>query len=326
MKVCVYGAGAVGGHIAARLAEGGAEVSVVARGAQLDAIRYNGLSVQTLNGFYHSRPAATDDPSSLGQQDVVIVTVKAPALAGIVDGLKTLLGADTLVVFALNGIPWWYLDGHGGALEGVSVDRIDPGAVLAEAIGVERVVGAVAYTACTVIAPGVIRAENPRNRLILGRPDGQVDAKLEALANVLVAGGLEIELTHKIRNAIWTKLVSNLVGGSLAVVTGSTMKEAMSNQAVTDAAHRMAEEARQIARAAGCETGDTEESVRKLSASTHKQSILQDLELGRSMEVDSIFRAPLDLARRLKVSTPTLDLVIGLALQRAKSAGLYKDN
>ena len=147
MKVCIYGAGAVGGHIAARLAEGGAEVSLVARGEHLAAIRANGLRVETKDGVFVSQPVATDDPSSLGRQDVVIVSVKAPALPGIVAGIKPLLGDETLVLFALNGIPWWYLQGQGGMLEGASLPRIDPQSLLTAAIAPERVVGAVAYTA-----------------------------------------------------------------------------------------------------------------------------------------------------------------------------------
>ncbi|MFW0754994.1 ketopantoate reductase family protein [Pseudomonas sp. H11T01] len=323
MKVCVYGAGAVGGHIAARLAEGGAEVSLVARGEHLAAIRANGLRVETKDGVFVSRPVATDDPSSLGQQDVVIVSVKAPALPGIVAGIKPLLGDDTLVLFALNGIPWWYLQGQSGLLEGASLPRIDPQSLLTNAIGPERVVGAVAYTACTVTAPGVIKAENPRNRLILGRPDGKPDARLDTLAACLRAGGLEIEVTDRIRDAIWTKLVINLTGGALAILTGSTMKQALASPTIAKAAQAMAKEAALIARELGCDPGEVEEGLGRLSVSTHKQSILQDLELGRSMEVDTILRAPLELARLAGVETPALDLVIDLAVQRARAAALY---
>ena len=325
MKVCVYGAGAVGGHLAARLAEGGAVVSLIARGAHLAAIQSHGLRVNTLNRVYHCTPTATDDPYTLGHQDVVIVTVKAPALPAIVNGLQSLIGKNTIVVFVLNGIPWWYSDGHSGLMERASLERIDPSSVMQGAIGPNCTVGAVAYTACTVIAPGVIQAENPRNRLILGRPDGTPDARLDTLAKVLVSGGLEIEISDRIRDAVWTKLINNLVGGSLAVVTGSAMKDAMSSPAVKAAAHLMAQETRSIARALDCDTGDFEESLRKLATSAHKQSILQDLELGRSMEVDAILQAPMDLARFAGVATPTLDLVVDLAVQRAKAAGLYVD-
>lgn len=323
MKVCVYGAGAVGGHIAGRLASQGADVSIIVRGQNLEAIRANGLRVHTKESELHSYPVATDDPTTIGAQDIVIVTVKAPSLPHITEGLKALLHEDTLVLFVMNGIPWWYFYAHGGPLEGTKLSRIDPDDALWNAIGPQRAVGTVAYTACTVTAPGVIKAENPRNRLILGRPDGTSDPRLEALASLLTASGLEIELTDRIRDAIWAKLLMNLTGGSLGILTGSAMKDALANPVVTEAAYTMAREGVAIARALGCDAGDPEAGVSRLTTSTHKQSILQDLELGRSMEVDAMLRVPLELARLADVNTPMLNLIIGLAVQRARSAGLY---
>ncbi|MND96273.1 2-dehydropantoate 2-reductase [compost metagenome] len=325
MKVCVYGAGAVGGHIAARLDASGASVSLVARGEHLAAIRKHGLRVETRDQVFHCHPVATDDPVSLGLQDIVIVSVKAPALPAIMSAIGPLVGPQTLVLFALNGIPWWYCQGARGVLEGASLPRLDPGSVIAGALKPEQVIGVVAYTACTVTAPGVIVAGNPRNRLILGRPDGLDDERLETLAGLLTAGGLEIEVTDKIRDAIWTKLVINLTGGALSIITGSTMKQALTSPAIAEAARRMAHEAGDIARALGCEPGDIADGLARLATSTHKQSILQDLELGRSMEVDTILRAPLELARCCGVATPTLDLIVDLAARRAISAGLCQE-
>lgn len=321
MKVCVYGAGAIGGHIAARLVEGGADVSLIARGDQLAAIKKNGLRVETLDKIFESRPVATDNPTSLGHQDFVIVTVKAPALPSIVAGLKSLLGSNTRVVFALNGIPWWY---SGSVADSVARGDIESEErTLHDEVGVERVIGAVAYTACTVLAPGIVKAENPRNRLILGRPDGADDPRVERLAQLLMDGGLEVDVTDRIRDAVWTKLVSNLIGGSLAVLTGSAMKDAMSSPAISAAAVQMSREVKAVAHAAGCDAGDVDEALRKLSLSTHKQSILQDLELGRAMEIATVFKAPLQIARSFGVPTPMLDLVVDLAVQRAKAAGLF---
>lgn len=325
MKVCIYGAGAVGGHIAARLDAAGACVSLVARGENLAAIREAGLRVETRDRVFHFHPVATDDPVALGQQDVVIVSVKAPSLPAIMAAIAPLVGPETLVLFALNGIPWWYCQGADGALDGFSLARLDPDSVIANAVAPEQVVGVVAYTACTVTAPGVIVAGNPRNRLILGRPDGKADARLDALAVCLGAGGLEIEVTDKIRDAIWAKLVINLTGGALSIITGSTMKQALSSPAIASAAQQMAHEAGAIARALGCEPGDIAEGLARLATSSHKQSILQDLELGRSMEVDTILRAPLELARRCGVATPMLDLVVDLAVRRAIAAGLCQE-
>ena len=318
MKICVYGAGAVGGHIAGRLAAGQTEVSVIERGEQLDAIREYGLRVETRERELVSHPFATDRPGDLEPQNVVIVAVKAPILPRIAEGVASLL-----VLLVGNGIPWWYFHCHGGTLDGTQLPRLDPEQALWRLIGPERAVGSVAYTAGSVITPGVIRAENPRNRLIIGRPDGQQDARVDTLASLLIAGGLEVTVTPKIRDAIWAKLVLNLVGGSLGVLSASATKDVLDKPAVAGTAKTMAEECAAIAHALGCDPGDPHEALTKLATSSHLQSIAQDLQAGRLMEIDAMFRVPLDLAELVQVPTPTLDLIVELATQRARAAGLY---
>lgn len=325
MNICVYGAGAVGGHLAARLEKGGAHISLVARGPHLAAIQENGLRVETKDGVLHCHPVASDDPQSLGTQDVVIVAVKAPSLPQVATGIGPLLAPHTRIVFVMNGIPWWYFHAHGGPFDGRRLPRIDPNDTVWRCVGPERVIGAVAHTACTVIAPGIIRAANARNRIILGRPDGKDDPLLTSLAAVMTEGGLEIEVTARIRDAVWEKVLMNLVGGSLGILTGSAMGEALSKRVIAEAADKMAQEGAAIARALGCDPGDPRAGLSRLKTSTHKQSILQDLLLGRSMEVDALFTVPLELARIAGVSTPMLDLIVGLAVQRARAAGLYED-
>lgn len=325
MKICVYGAGAVGGHIAGRLAAGQTEVSLIARGEQLAAIRRHGLRVETRDGVLLSRPVVTDRPEDLEPQDIVIVAVKAPALPTIAEQIGSLLHKDSLVLFVMNGIPWWYFHSHGGALNDTSLRLLDPDRLLWDRIGPERAVGAVAYTACSVIAPGVVRAENARNRLIIGRPDGRPDARLETLASLLNPTGLEVTVTPKIRDAIWAKLVMNLIGGSLGVLSASPMKDVLNKPAIAGTAKAMADEGVAIARALGCDPGDPDEGLSKLATSSHLQSIAQDLLAGRPMEIDGLFRVPLDLAELVQVPTPNLDLVIELATQRARAAGLYHD-
>jgi 2-dehydropantoate 2-reductase len=324
-RICVYGAGAVGGHIAGRLATGGAEVSLIARGAQLHAIQQQGLRVETARGLLVSRPFATDRPSDLAPQDVVLVTVKAPALPTIAEGIASLLRHDSVVVFVGNGVPWWYFHGHGGTLEGTHLPRLDPGDALWNGVGPERTAGAVAYTASTVLAPGVIRAENPSNRLIIGRPDHLPDARLDALASLLTPSGLEVTVTPDIRDAVWAKLLMNLIGGSLGILSASPMNEVLDKPAIFATAEAMAREGQAIAHALGCDPGDTAEGLAKLAKSGHLQSIVQDLLAGRPMEIDALFRVPLDLAAIAGVATPTLDLVIELATQRARAAGVYRD-
>ncbi|MFG3151473.1 ketopantoate reductase family protein [Streptomyces sp. NPDC048219] len=325
MKICVYGAGAVGGHIAGRLGAAQTDVSVIARGQHLAAIRQKGLRVETREGELVSHPAATDRPGDLEPQDLVIVAVKAPALPAIAEHIGSLLKKDGLALFVLNGVPWWYFHAHGGPLDGNRLPRLDPDGGLWRHVGPERAVGAVAYTAGSMSAPGVIRAENPRNRLLVGRPDGSTDTRLEELASLLNPGGLEVAVTPQIRDAIWAKLTMNLIGGSLAVLSASPMRDVLDQPAVAGTAKAMGAEAAAIARALGRDPGDPEAGLAKLAKSGHLQSIAQDLLAGRAMEIDAMFRVPLDLARRMQVPTPNLDLVLDLATQRARAAGLYHD-
>jgi 2-dehydropantoate 2-reductase len=323
MKICMYGAGAVGGHIAGRLAEAGASVSIVERGENVAVLRERGLRVETKNGALHSHPVVTDDSKTLEPQDVVIVALKAPFLPQATHGLIPILKPSSLVVFIGNGIPWWYFQSHGGPLDGKRLEQLDPGGKLWDALGSGKVVGAVAYTASTVIAPGVVEATNARNRIILGRPDGRLDSRLDALAAFMVAGGLEVEVTERIRNAVWQKLVSNLVGGSIGLLTASTTGQALSSSAIEAAASSAAQEVADVAASLGCDAGDVGAAVVRLKASTHTQSISQDLEAGRVMEIDALLLAPLELARMAGVPTPTLDLIVALAVQRSRAAGLY---
>jgi 2-dehydropantoate 2-reductase len=325
MKICVYGAGAVGGHIAGRLAAAGIEVSLIARGEQLAAIRDHGLRVETREDTLVYHPYATDRPADLGLQDVVIVAVKAPSMPAIAEHLASLLHPDSAALFVMNGIPWWYFHSHGGTLDGTQLPRLDPTRALWNHIGPERAVGAVAYTACSVLSPGVIRAENSRNRLIVGRPDGRPDPRLETLASLLTPVGLEVTVTPAIRNAIWSKLLMNLIGGPLGILSASAMKHVLDKPAVADTARKMAAEGAAIASALGCDPGDPYEGLNKLKTSSHLQSIAQDLRAGRAMEIDAMFRVPLDLADLVDVPTPSLGLMIELAIQRARAAGLYQD-
>ena len=267
----------------------------------------------------------TDRPGDLEPQDIVIVAVKAPALPAIAENIGSLLHQDSLVLFVINGIPWWYFHSQGGAMDGTHLQRLDPERVLWSHIGPDRVVGVVAYTACTVIAPGVIRAENARNRLIIGRPDGRPDQRLDALASLLNPSGLEVTVTPKIRDAIWAKLLMNLIGGSLGILTASAMKDVLDKPVVARTAKAMAAEGAAIARALGCDPGDPEEGLNRLATSSHLQSIVQDVYAGRPMEIDAMFRVPLDLAELMQVPTPTLDLVLELATQRARAVGQYRN-
>lgn len=324
MKICVFGAGAVGGHVAARLARGGADVSVVARGANLAAIQARGLTVRAPDATFDARVTASDDPAVLGPQDAVIVTLKAPALPSLARGIGPLLGPDTPVVFAMNGIPWWYFHAEGGPHDGMRLDRLDPGGTVWGAVGPQRAVGGVVNSACTVVEPGVISVANANSRLNIGEPDGTISRRCQAVADAMQAGGLFSDVVPDIRDAIWTKLFVNIASGPLAVLAASAVADVFAEEACCDAARQIAAEITAVAAAMGSKAVAKPDlqiaSGRKLQ---HKPSIVQDLLAGRPMEVDAIYGVPLEMARMAGVATPVLDLLVSLVKLRARAAGLY---
>jgi 2-dehydropantoate 2-reductase len=324
MRICVYGAGAIGGHLAVRLARGGAEVSVLARGPHLAAIQRDGLTVHASDGHHNVRVQASDDAKALGPQDAVIVTVKAPALPAVAAGIGPLLKADTSVAFVMNGIPWFYFHGIGGKLEGHRLPKIDPDDALWRTVGPERALAGVVYAASAVIAPGVIEVENADPRVVLGEPDDRESQRVQAIASHINAGGMTAIVSTKIRDEIWNKLLGNLGNGPLAVLTQVSIKDLYQEPICVDAARQVMEEAQAVANALGAHpSGNHAKRIEHGRNLDHKPSILQDLELGRPMEIDGIFDAPLELARAAGVATPTLDLLVAMAKVRARAAGLY---
>jgi 2-dehydropantoate 2-reductase len=324
MRICVYGAGAIGGHLAVRFSRGGADVSVLARGPHLAAIQRDGLSVHTNAGELRARVKASDDPTALGPQDAVLVTVKAPALPSVAAGIGPLLRPDTPVAFVMNGIPWWYFHALPGPLEGRRLPRIDPDDALWREVGPERAIGGVVYAASAVIAPGVIELENPNARVVFGEPNGRMTERVEAIAAALRAGGIAAEVTPTIRDAIWNKLLGNLGNAPLAVLTQVSIRDLFQEPVCVEAARRSMQEAAAVAMALGAKPDpDHDKRIAHGRSLDHKPSILQDLELGRPMEIDGIFDAPLELARMVGVATPTLDLLVAMAKVRARAAGLY---
>jgi len=324
MKICVFGAGAIGGHVAARLAMGGAETSVVARGAQLAAIREKGLTITAPDGT-HTVSVKAGDAAAVGPQEAVIVTVKAPSLPQVAEAIGPLLKPDTTVAFVMNGVPWWYFDRHGGELDGRRLPAIDPGDALRKAIGIERTLGGVVYSACTVTEPGHIVTEHANNRVILGEVDGSDSPRAQAIAGYLSKGGISGEVTKQIRREVWMKLMGNLSQGPFTILSRQGIAGTLADPVVRAAVRRAMQESMAIASALG--QGFEFDLDKRLAGSgklVHKPSILQDLELGRPMEVDALFRVPLELARLVGVETPTLDLSVALATQAATAAGLYR--
>jgi 2-dehydropantoate 2-reductase len=325
MRICVFGAGAIGSHLALRLARGGAEVSVVARGRQLDAIRANGITGRALHGDdLYARVPASDNAADLGAQDAVLVTVKAPALPSVAAAIPPLLGADTAVAFIMNGIPWWYFHRAGGPFDGRRLPTIDPGDAMWNTVGPQRAVGGVVNSPTSIPEPGVVLIERERNYVTLGEPDGLNSPRVEAIAALLRAGGIDAYVSADIRTEIWNKLISNLSSGMMSVLAQASYRDVFAEPTCVAAALAIQREAAAVATALGCKPDtDHEKRLAGVRNLPHRPSILQDLELGRPMEIDAIQAVTLELARLAGVDTPTLDLLVALVKVRARQAGLY---
>ncbi|MFC7737945.1 ketopantoate reductase family protein [Roseomonas sp. GCM10028921] len=324
MKVCVFGAGAIGGHLAARLVRGGAEVSVVARGANLAAIRERGITVEAKDATFEARPAASEDPTAFGPQDAVVVTVKGHQLPGVAASIAPLLRPDTAVAFVMNGIPWWYFDRHGGALDGTALPALDPSGAIRAAVGVERTLGGVVYSACTVTEPGRIVVENERSRVVLGAPGGEAGEGAQALSSALEAGGVACPVVPDIRREVWMKLVSNLAFGPLCLLSRGGLAATLADPAIRAAAKASLEEGAAIARGLGIPLElDVEARLGASASIAHKPSILQDMEAGKPIEMEAMLLQPLALARMAGVPTAVLELTVALARKAAEASGQY---
>jgi 2-dehydropantoate 2-reductase len=323
-RICVFGAGAIGSHLATRAALGGAEVSIVARGAHLDAVRAKGITLHAHDGTRTLRVQAAATAAEIGPVDAVLVTTKVPALPTAARAIAPLLGPDTPVAFVTNGIPWWYFLRHGGAMEGRRLKLLDPGGEIERAIGIHRTLGGVVYSASAVTEPGTVKSEHADIRLFLGEPDGSISDRARLIAGPIEAGGMPCPVVADIRHRVWGKLMGNLTSGPLCILSRSDMMTTLSDPAVYAAAIRIAEEGAALALAHGHDLATSAEARMKRSAMiAHKPSILQDLELGRAMEIDALFTVPLELAAQAGVAMPVFELAARLATQAARAAGCY---
>jgi 2-dehydropantoate 2-reductase len=326
MRICVYGAGAIGGNFATRLADAGNDVSVVARGVHLEAIKARGLTLRTGDRTVVAEVKASDRPADLGPQDVVISTLKASSLGDLAANVAPLLGPETPVVFAQNGIPWWYGQGLGKDRPAApDLSRLDPGGALAKAVGFDRALGGVITTSNHVIEPGVIHNISPdRNTLWVGEIDDRQSPRIEALRRTLIAAGIASPASKDIRYDIWHKLMANLTGSTLCLILGqptTIQKTPMINRL----ARRAHAEALAVAAANGVHLDDHPDTRygEKRVYPDHRPSILQDYELGRPMEIEAIVRAPIAFGRSVGLDTPTLDAIESIAVSLAESKGLY---
>jgi 2-dehydropantoate 2-reductase len=325
MKICVFGAGAIGGYLAARLALAGYEVCAVARGAHLQAMQRNGLRLREAGREQAVRFPVSDDPASLGAQDVVICALKAHQAAETAAAMLPLLKADTPVVTAMNGIPWWYFYKSGGSFEGRPLPTVDPGARQWMLLGPQRAIGCTVDPACEVVAPGIIE-HYEFTKFTLGEPDGSNSARVTEIAAMFVQAGFAAPVRGAIRWNIWLKLWGNVCFSPLSVLTGATLDRIVSEPGLRALCVATMHEARDVAEAHGVVI-PAEMIDRRLTAAGsvigHKMSMLQDLERGRSLEIDALVRVVPELGRLVGVATPTIDTILTLVQERGRQAGLY---
>jgi 2-dehydropantoate 2-reductase len=321
MRICIFGAGAVGSHFAVRLALAGHDVSCVMRGPHLEAVKARGLTLHVGATEFSARVRASNDPAALGPQDFVISTLKATGVGGLAAGLPPLLRDDPAVVFAQIGIPWWYD-------VGLAPDHppppdlgfLDSSGALRAAVSKDRIIGGVIFSANELVAPGIVANNSTdRNMLLVGECDDRASARVERLRAALDEAAIGSPPEPRIREAIWTKLIGNMSISVLCLLTGQTVRAAVRDSALHDVVPRLLEEALAVARS--CYPG-VKRDTRGGAPADHKPSLLQDYELGRAMEIDALVTAPAAFARAAGLSTPMLDVIAALAIQKARERGV----
>jgi 2-dehydropantoate 2-reductase len=324
MRICIYGAGAIGGYMGVLLSRAGAEVSLVARGAHLEAMQRNGLKLLIDQKQYVAHPRCTGDPEELGPQDLVIIAVKAHSVPAIVPAMRPLIGNETALLTAVNGIPYWYFYRHGGKWQDSIVESVDPDGVQWRTLGPDRAIGCVVYPATEVVEPGVIQHVYG-NKLPIGEPDGTVSPRVQRIAEILSAAGFDAPIRERIRDEIWLKLWGNLCFNPISALTCAPLDVICADPGTRAVARAMMIEAKALAEPLGVHFRvDIERRIDGAGrVGAHKTSMLQDLERGRAMEIDALVTSVQELGRRVGVPTPTIDTVLALVRQRAKLAGLH---
>lgn len=316
-KICIYGAGAIGAYLGARLAQTGNDVSLIARGPHLKAMRENGLKLQMDDRTSTVAVNCTDNPAELGPQDYVILTMKAHSVVPIVDQLKPLLDDDTAVVTAQNGILWWYFHALPGPWENHHLDTADPGGRIWHAIGPERAIGCVVYPSCEIVAPGFVKHLDG-NRFMLGEPDGSKSERVTALGRIMTEAGLKAPIRRKIRDDIWLKLLGNATFNPISVLTRATLEQMGNDAGVREVIRGMMLEASEVAARLDVRfaLGIDKRIDGGTAVGAHKTSMLQDWEAGRPLELDALVASVTEMGRLVGVPTPTLDAILALVRLR----------
>ena len=327
MKLCIFGAGAIGAYLGVELARGGIDVSLVARGIHLQAMKKNGVTLRVGDSERTEYPRCTDDPAELGPQDFVLVTLKAHSIAGICDAMQPLLGPDTVVVTAANGIPWWYFYKFTGPWADHRVIAVDPDGTQWDRVGPHRAIGCVVYPAAEIVAPGVVQVQPhvSQNRLPIGEPDGSRSERAKALSGALIAAGFKAPVRSDIRSDIWVKLWGNLAFNPISALTGATLEDIAGDTGTRALARAMMVEGQAVAEKLGARFAiDVDQRINGAEqVGAHRTSMLQDLALGRPMEIDALVGAVAELGRLVSIPTPTIDAVYALVRRRAIEAGCY---
>lgn len=315
MKICIYGAGAIGAYLGARLIEAGCEVTLIARGPHLQAMRENGLTLQTGDEQQTLQVNCTDNPAEVGPQDYVVVTLKAHSVAPIVEQVLPLLGPDTPIVTAQNGVLWWYFHGLPGPWENHQLDTADTDGLIWKTLGPERAIGCVVYPSCEIVEPGVVRHLDG-DRFMLGEPDGSKSERVVALADAFSSAGLKAPVRKKIRDDIWFKLLGNATFNPVSVLTGGTLEQMCRDPGVRAVICGMMHEAQRVADRLGVKfVMDIEKRINGAeNVGAHKTSMLQDFDQGRPLEIDALVASVSELGRLVDVPTPTLDAVLSMVL------------
>jgi 2-dehydropantoate 2-reductase len=305
VKIVIAGAGAIGGYIGARLARAGVDVVLFARGAHLRAMQQRGVRVVSPDGDFEVRPRVTDSLAAIGTVDVVVLGVKAHSLTALAPSLRSLFGPETAVVSTQNGIPWWYFQGLGGELDGLRLERVDPGGIIAASIEPQRIIGSLAYFSTDIAEPGVIH-HTEGNRISFGEPDGARSERVRSIAEALIHAGFRCPITTRIRHEIWVKLLGNVAFNPISAITGGTLEQLARHPDVSQLARQVMAEAEAVAGKLGIELPISIDQrmagAEKVGA--HKTSMLQDYEAGRPMELEAVVGASVELGERLGVPMP----------------------
>jgi len=325
VKFLIAGAGAIGAYIGARMSQAGFEVTLFARGPHLRAMQQHGVQVKSAEGNFVARPRIVASLDEAGQVDVVFLGVKAHGLTQLAPQLAPVLGPDTTVVSTQNGIPWWYFQGFGGEWDGLQLERVDCGGVIASAIEARRVLGSIVYFSTEIVAPGVVQ-HIEGNRISLGEPDGTRSDRIRQIAEVLVKSGLRAPITTRIRHEIWVKVLGNASFNPVSALTRATLVEMVRDPGVCALIRNIMQEVEAVSSKLGMELPVTidQRIAGAEKVGEHKTSMLQDLEAGRPMELEAIVGSVVELGERLGVAMPFTRTVYDCAKLLAQSVAAQR--